>query len=53
MNSKKHFYVSFAKSVVRGLGCILCVLCDQIYILPLALLVAEILGVVEEIVDER
>lgn len=46
-NINKHFYISITKSIVRVVSCILCF--KFIIILPIGLIVAELLGVVEEI----
>ena len=55
MNDKGHFYVSLAKSAIRILGCILAMLFyDQgLKIIIGSFLVAEILGVAEEVFDKR
>ena len=53
MNSKGHLYISLGKSVVRVFGCI--VAHFKKYVVPLAIgiIVSEIGGVLEELVDER
>jgi hypothetical protein len=57
MNSKWHAYVSFAKSGIRMVSCIgaICLMDTQKALLILAsgLLIAECLGIIEEIKDER
>lgn len=56
MNSKSHLYISLIKSIIRMIGCGWAMLFSQtlpIYILGGALIVAETLGVLEEIFDDR
>ena len=56
MNSKSHLYISLIKSVIRMIGCGWAMLFSQtlpIYILGGALIVAETLGILEEIFDEN
>jgi len=53
MNSKWHLYISIAKSVIRIAGCILSVIYNQWTILALGLGVAEVLGILEEVKDNR
>lgn len=45
----KHFVISLAKSAVRLLGCVLCIMFDSVPVLAGSLMVAEVLGIVEEI----
>lgn len=47
---KKHQYVSFAKSGIRIAGCVCAIYSGTILGLAIALLVAEIVGVYEELV---
>jgi len=53
MKSKGHAYVSFAKSAIRLLGCVICVITKSLVVLAVAFGIAEVLGVVEELVDRR
>jgi hypothetical protein len=53
MNSKWHFYTSLIKSLIRAAGCLLAVLSKRWEVMATTFLIAEILGVLEEIKDER
>ena len=53
MNSKWHLYVSIFKSFIRMFGCVLALVCNSWAVLAVFLLVAEMLGVLEELKDER
>lgn len=53
MNSKGHLYISLSKSVIRILGCGVAMRNESIGVLAMALVLAEILGMVEELVDKR
>lgn len=53
MNSKGHLYISLAKSIVRVIGGIGTLLTHSVVPLALGIIVAEIGGVLEELVDER
>ena len=59
MNMNSHFKISLIKSILRILGCIIAIIVcfwsktSSIIILSSALLVAEILGILEEIKDTR
>ena len=46
--SKKHFYISLVKSALRILGCIVVLLGGGIIYLASAFLLAELLGIAEE-----
>lgn len=46
--SKKHFYISLVKSALRILGCIAVLLGGGIIYLASAFLLAELLGIAEE-----
>ncbi len=46
-----HYYISLVKSGIRIAGCIVAVLFQSITILAISLLVAEILGILEEVID--
>ena len=48
-----HMNVSFVKSTIRMLGCILGILLQSITVLGFLLLLAEVLGIIEEVVDKR
>ena len=47
--SKKHFYISLVKSATRILGCVVALATGSWGWLAVGLLVAEILGIVEEL----
>ena len=47
--SKKHFYISMIKSVVRIVGCGVCLLTGSVVWLAGGFLVAELLGIAEEL----
>tara|TARA_X000001036_G_scaffold4989_1_gene4497 strand:- start:1177 stop:1368 length:192 start_codon:yes stop_codon:yes gene_type:complete len=47
--SKKHFYISMIKSVVRIAGCGVCLFTGSVIWLASGFLVAELLGIAEEI----
>jgi hypothetical protein len=47
---KKHQYISFVKSSIRIAGCVCAIYSGTILGLAIALLVAEIVGVYEELV---
>lgn len=47
-NAKWHFIISLFKSIIRILGCV-CAIYGYIIFLPVCLLVAEVLGIVEEL----
>jgi len=53
MNSRWHLYISFAKSAIRLGGCVLSLVAGQWSVLAVALALAEVLGVIEELGDER
>lgn len=53
MNSRWHLYLSFFKSGIRIVGCIFSIVFNQWILLAIGLGVAEILGILEEIKDER
>ncbi len=48
--SKGHFYVSLVKSVVRLVGCVVAIYTGSVIMLAIFLAVAELIGVVEELV---
>lgn len=53
MNSKGHLYVSVAKSFSRIAACMICISTGNIDYLAAGFLVAELLGIAEELVDFR
>lgn len=53
MNSKWHLYISFSKSIIRITGCVLGILLNSLIILATAFGIAEVLGILEEIKDNR
>lgn len=53
MNSKWHMYISFIKSFVRIAGCELSIIFNNWLILAIGLGLAELLGVLEEVGDNR
>lgn len=53
MNSKGHLYISFGKSVIRVLGGIVALFKKSVVPLAIGIIVAEVGGVMEELVDER
>ena len=48
---KMHYYISLVKSGVRIAGCVVAVMLQSITILAISFLVAEILGILEEVID--
>lgn len=53
MNSKGHLYISLGKSVIRIVGGIFTLVKKSVIPLAIGVIVAEIGGVLEELVDER
>lgn len=53
MNSKWHLYISFVKSATRIIACMLSLVLQSVTVLATGMLVAEILGVLEEVGDRR
>lgn len=53
MNSRGHFFMSLAKSVIRMIGCGVAIRNGDIKILAFAFAAAEILGIGEELIDKR
>ncbi len=53
MNSKGHLFISFTKSAVRVIGGVVTLINDSIIPLAVGIIVAEIGGVLEELVDQR
>lgn len=53
MNSKGHLFISFGKSMVRVVGGVIALIKKSVVPLALGIIIAEIGGVLEELVDER
>lgn len=53
MNSKGHLIISLSKSCVRIVGSIISIVNGSFIPLALGIVIAEIGGVLEELVDER
>lgn len=53
MNSFGHLFVSIGKSIIRIGSCVWSICTGAIMPLAVGLLVAEVLGIVEELVDKR
>ena len=53
MNSKGHLIISLGKSAVRVIGGIVSLVRKSIIPLAVGIIVAEVGGVLEELVDER
>ena len=53
MNSKGHLFISLAKSAIRIIGGICTLFSGSIFPLTFGIIIAEIGGILEEIVDER
>ena len=53
MNSKWHLYISLAKSIIRILSGIIAMGANQWLYIALGFTIAEILGVLEEVGDNR
>lgn len=53
MNSKGHLYISLSKSTIRVLGGIVSLVKKSVVPLAIGVIVAEVGGVLEELVDER
>ena len=49
---KMHYYISLVKSGVRIAGCIGAVVLQSITLLAVSFLLAEILGILEEVIDQ-
>ena len=47
---KGHFYVSLVKSAVRIIGCVVAAYTGSVILLAVSLAVAELIGIVEELV---
>lgn len=53
MNSKGHLIISLAKSAIRVVGGVITLVTGSIVPLAVGIIVAEIGGVLEELVDKR
>jgi hypothetical protein len=53
MNSKGHLFISLGKSAIRVFGGIIALLKKSVVPLAVGVIVAEVGGVLEELVDER
>lgn len=53
MNSFGHLIVSISKSILRIGSCVLAYGTDSVKYLAIGFLIAEILGIAEELVDKR
>lgn len=53
MNSKGHLIISLAKSVIRVVGGVATLITKSIIPLAVGVIIAEIGGVMEELVDKR
>ena len=53
MNSKGHLFISLAKSAIRVIGGIVSLITGTVTPIAIGIIVAEIGGVLEELVDER
>lgn len=53
MNSKAHLYISLLKSVIRIGSAFVTILTNDIKIIAIGFIIAEIGGILEEIFDKR
>lgn len=53
MNSKGHLFISLGKSTIRIVGGIIALAKKSVAPLAIGIIIAEIGGVLEELVDER
>lgn len=53
MNSKGHLFISLGKSCIRVIGGIAALIKKSVIPLSIGIIVAEVGGVLEELVDER
>lgn len=53
MNSKGHLIVSLAKSIIRVIGGIIALIKKSVAPLAVGIIIAEVGGVLEELVDKR
>lgn len=53
MNSKGHLIISLSKSVIRMVGGCVALVVGNVLPLALSIIIAEIGGILEEVVDKR
>ena len=53
MNSKGHLIISLAKSIIRVIGGIIALIKKSVAPLAVGIIIAEVGGVLEELVDKR
>lgn len=53
MNSKGHLFISLAKSAIRVIGGVVSLINGSIVPLAVGIIIAEVGGVAEELVDKR
>jgi len=53
MNSKGHLIISLAKSAIRVVGAIVTLVTKSVIPIAIGIMVAEVGGVLEELVDKR
>lgn len=53
MGDKGHFLISVAKSALRILACLLTIFQKDVMYLAVGFGIAEVLGILEEVVDKR
>ena len=53
MNSKGHLFISVSKSIVRIGSCVWSLISGKVTPLAVGFLGAEVLGILEELVDKR
>lgn len=53
MNSKGHLFISVFKSVIRIGSCVIAIMSGRVIPLAVGFLGAEVLGILEELVDKR
>jgi hypothetical protein len=53
MKSKGHLLISLIKSVIRIISCVIAYLMHTWEVIAIGFVIAELLGVIEELVDKR
>ena len=53
MNDAGHFWISMTKSIIRILSALATILLGEVIFLAGGFLIAEFLGIIEEVVDKR
>ena len=53
MNSKGHLIISLVKSSIRVIGAMITLTTDSVITVAIGIIIAEIGGVLEELVDKR